>query len=92
MPLINGFENSIASSDQFVIVDAGSLSGAFTNVAPGTRIAVAEAGGHIRVNYGAASPFSPNQVVLSHFATGNLGRNLGRRRFELDHRDELGHR
>ena len=65
--LIDAFEVSITSGDQFVILDAGTLTGAFTNIAPGGRLTVENFGGNIQVDYGATSPFDPNQVVLSDF-------------------------
>ncbi|MCA9230276.1 MAG: PEP-CTERM sorting domain-containing protein, partial [Planctomycetales bacterium] len=63
--LIGGFENSISASDQFTVLDAGALTGVFTNVAPGGRLLIEEFNADIQVDYGATSPFNPNQVVLS---------------------------
>ncbi len=75
---LNGFENDVTSSDTFEIFAAGlSLTGDFANVAPGERLFTDDGFGSFVVNYGAASPFHPNSVVLSQFvipepATGAL--------------------
>lgn len=67
MLVIDGFGNSIAATDQFTVLDANTLTGAFTNVAPGARLFVEEFNADVQVDYGAGSPFGANQVVLSDF-------------------------
>lgn len=63
--LINGFVPS--PTQNFVILEAGTISGAFANVASGGRLAITGGGGTFRVSYGSGSPFDPTQVVLSEF-------------------------
>lgn len=61
---INGFVP--APSQNFTIMSADSISGAFANVASGQRLAIS-GGGSFLVHYGVGSPFNPNHVVLSSF-------------------------
>ncbi len=54
--------------DTFQILQTlNSVSGAFTNVASGDRLTTADGLGSFVVNYGLASPFGFNNVVLSDF-------------------------
>ena len=59
--LVDGFENSINSSDSFVILNAGMLDGSFVNAATGDSLRLANGQGFFDVNY------INNQVVLSNF-------------------------
>jgi hypothetical protein len=65
--LVNGFENSILSTDVFTVLTAESLSGAFENVINGARLADVDGLGTFVVDYGPGSPFDPANVVLSDF-------------------------
>jgi hypothetical protein len=65
--LRDGFENQILQSDVFTILTAGSITGAFDNVANGARLADVDGLGTFRVNYGPGSPFDPSDIVLSDF-------------------------
>jgi hypothetical protein len=64
--LIDGFQNSIATSNTFTILSSNMpLSGAFTNVASGGRLTTTDGLGSFRVTYAGA-----NAVVLSDFQSG----------------------
>lgn len=68
LALFNGFVP--ASANTFTIVDSigtNTLSGAFTNVANGGRLLVADGSGSFAVNYGPTSAFNHGDVVLSDF-------------------------
>jgi T5SS/PEP-CTERM-associated repeat protein len=55
-------------SQTFTILESlGGMTGAFSNVANGQRLATVVLGGTFQVNYGAGSAFNPNQIVLSDF-------------------------
>jgi autotransporter-associated beta strand protein len=57
-----------APTDAFEILTAGALVGVFANAPNGARLEVTSGGfGSFQVNYGAASPFNSNRVVLSDF-------------------------
>jgi hypothetical protein len=63
--LLDGF-SELDPSDQIVLLDApSSLQGSFTNVADNARLSTD--GGSFRVNYGTASPFGGDRLVLSDF-------------------------
>jgi T5SS/PEP-CTERM-associated repeat protein len=52
----------------FTILESlGGITGAFSNVANGQRLATVELGGTFQVNYGAGSAFDPKKIVLSNF-------------------------
>jgi FecR protein len=58
----NGFQNSVTGADSFTITSAaGGVSGAFGNVAPGTRLTTSDGFGSFLVTYGG------NSIVLSDF-------------------------
>ena len=64
----SGFENDVAPADWFAVIAAsGQLTGAFSNVAPGTRLGTADGLGSFRVDYGPGSPRDPLTVVLSDY-------------------------
>lgn len=64
--LLSGFNP--LPTDTFSILDAGFLTGIFSNVANGGRLDLTAGGnGSFRVNYGTGSPFAGNSVVLSDF-------------------------
>jgi fibronectin-binding autotransporter adhesin len=67
LAFLNGYQNSVQSTDTFTIVTAGTLVGAFSNVAPGQRLFTSDNFGSFQVNYGVGSAFGSNQVVLSNF-------------------------
>ena len=62
----NGFQNSVAIGDTFsILMSNQALSGAFSNIASGSRLRTADGLGSFIVNYGAGSPFGADKVVLS---------------------------
>jgi hypothetical protein len=65
LALLGSFLPNPAS--MFTIFDARGVSGAFANVANGQRLATGDGLGSFLVNYGAGSPFNPNQIILSAF-------------------------
>jgi subtilisin-like proprotein convertase family protein len=54
-------------TDSFTILTANLISGAFANAPHGSELPTADGRGRFRVNYGPASPFNPNHVVLGDF-------------------------
>ena len=65
--LINNFTPTAGQT--FTILESISgMTGAFSNVANGQRLATEDGAGSFQVNYGAGSDFDPNQIVLSNFA------------------------
>lgn len=54
-------------TDVFTLYSAGTLTGAFQNVANGGRLFAADMNRSFLVNYGAGSAFDPNRVILSDF-------------------------
>ena len=65
--LAPGFATGVGAMNTFTLVMAPTLTGAFTNVANGTRLMSLDGNGSFVVNYGVGSMFSPNAVVLSDF-------------------------
>jgi hypothetical protein len=64
--LVDGTQQFLSSSDAFVLFDSvGNISGSFSNVANGSRIATD--GGTFRVNYGSGSPFGADKLVISDY-------------------------
>ena len=63
---IDGFQSTISGSDNFILMSATTLAGAFGAVPNGTRFAI-DGGYSFILNYGVGSPFSANQVVLTGF-------------------------
>ncbi len=68
--LVDGFIPD--PSDEFLILETESLFGGFENVANGDRIETQDGSGSFIVNYGQASPFDENQIVLSNFVANAL--------------------
>jgi fibronectin-binding autotransporter adhesin len=66
--ILNGFQSTLASTDTFTVVTATNLSGAFTNVVNGARLYTSDGFGSFQVNYGPASTYALNSVVLTQFA------------------------
>jgi T5SS/PEP-CTERM-associated repeat protein/autotransporter-associated beta strand protein len=65
LAMLDGF---IPAGDAtFSVLSASSLSGEFNNAAPGQRVTTTDGAASFVVDYGATSPFDPNQVVLSGF-------------------------
>jgi cytoskeletal protein CcmA (bactofilin family) len=65
---LNGYQTTVTGADRFTVLTAGSaLSGAFVNVPNGQRIFTTDGFGSFQVNYGTASAFATNSVVLSNF-------------------------
>ena len=64
---IGGFNLSVTNSMTFGILSSASLSGAFANVANGSRLPTSDGFSSFVVNYGAGSPYGVNNVVLSNF-------------------------
>ncbi|MBA3482427.1 MAG: hypothetical protein H0T51_11480, partial [Pirellulales bacterium] len=69
--VINGF--APLPSDTFTILEASTITGAFSNVANGQRRATGDGLGSFLVHYGPASAFNPLQVVLSAFQASLAG-------------------
>ncbi len=65
--ILNGFQNTLASTDTFTVVTATSVTGAFTNIANGQRLFTSDGLGSFQVNYGPSSTFALNSVVLTNF-------------------------
>ncbi len=63
---IDGFQNTISGSDNFILMNALTLEGAFSNAPNGTSFETA-IGYSFILNYGVGSPFSATQVVLTDF-------------------------
>lgn len=68
LSLIDGYVPAPAAT--YTILNAGSVLGAFANVAPGTRLLTTDGLGSFRVDYGAGSG-APLQVVLREFLLTN---------------------
>ena len=63
----NGFQNSVTGSDTFTVLSSASnFTGAFSNVASGTRLLTSDGFGTFVVTY------SGSNVVLSNFIAGGL--------------------
>ena len=63
---IDGFQSTISGSDNFILMNALTLEGAFNTVSNGSRFDIT--GGYSFIlNYGVGSPFSATQVVLTDF-------------------------
>ncbi len=63
---IDGFESTISGSDNFILMNALTLEGAFSTVSNRTRFDIT--GGYSFIlNYGIGSSFSATQVVLTDF-------------------------
>ena len=58
---------SPAPSDNFLVIEAGTLTGNFSNVANGGTLITDDGTGKFRVNYGVGSSFDPDHVVLSNY-------------------------
>lgn len=65
LAVINGFTPD--PTDTFTILNADNLLGALTNVINGGRLSTIDGLGSFAVNYGIASAFNPDQIVLSDF-------------------------
>ena len=65
LSLLDGYQPS--GSDTFSILRAAIITGEFDNVAHGERLETLDGGGSFVVNYGVASPFDIDEVVLSDF-------------------------
>ena len=68
LTLLDGAVPSAAIN--FIIFDALSIFGAFTNVANGQRLTTSDGLGSFLVHYGAGSAFDPSEIVLSNFLPG----------------------
>ena len=71
LAMINGFEPT--TSQSFPVLQSFGITGAFSNVATGQRLATVDGLGSFQVNYGTNSSFSPNRIVLSNFALSSPG-------------------
>jgi T5SS/PEP-CTERM-associated repeat protein len=65
LSLINGFLPTALQT--FTVIYSSGITGAFSNVANGQRIGVADGSGSFVVNYGTGSAFDSTQVTLSGF-------------------------
>jgi len=64
----NGFENSVATTDMFTVLTAGStLSGSFSNVINGARLTTSDGFGSFLVYYGSGSSYGTDKLVLMDF-------------------------
>ncbi len=80
LSFLNNFQNLVTGSDTFTVVSASSnFTGAFSNVASGTRLLTSDGFGTFVVTY------TGSNVVLSNFIAGGLA-PLEFRRLELNHR------
>jgi hypothetical protein len=61
------FQSSVTNANTFTLLNAGTISGSFLNVANGQRLATLDNFGSFQVNYGSGSAFAPNLLVLSAF-------------------------
>jgi hypothetical protein len=61
LSFVNGFENSVSSSDNFTVLTATGVSGRFTNIATGGRLNTSDGFGSFQVDY------SGTQILLSNF-------------------------
>ena len=67
LSFVNGFQNSVTGNDTFTVVSASSnFTGAFSNVASGTRLLTSDGFGTFVVTY------TGSNVVLSNFIAGGL--------------------
>jgi hypothetical protein len=75
LALIDGFVPT--AQQTFTIlqagIQAGNLSGTFSNVATGQRLATIDGLGSFRVHYGPGSAFNPKQIVLANFLSSTPG-------------------
>ena len=65
LAIVDGFVPH--NTDEIILVSAANIIGTFENVASGSRVSTVDGSGSFRVDYGFASQFFPNQVVLSDF-------------------------
>ena len=73
LTLTLGAGTPIQATDTVTILAAsGGLSGAFANVPNGERVRTADGTGTFQINYGTASTFAANSVVLSDFAASGV--------------------
>jgi PEP-CTERM motif-containing protein len=64
--MLNGFQLQLDPSQTFTLLTSKVvLSGAFDNVANGSRLTTADGFASFQVNYGVGSPYGANNVVLS---------------------------
>lgn len=73
--MAGGFENTVKNTDVIAIITSNqALAGGFSNAAHGSRITTADGRGSFQVNYGPASAYGADRVVLSHWqATAPVG-------------------
>ena len=87
LSFVNGFENSVSSSDNFTVLTATGVSGRFTNIATGGRLDTSDGFGSFQVDYSGTqillSNFMPSEGNFLNFAgansttgAGENGRNL----------------
>jgi autotransporter-associated beta strand protein len=74
------------SGEVYTVLTATSITGAFANVANGTRLTTSDGSGSFLVRYGAGSPFPPNTIVLHSFLPASADFNNDGR---VDGRDFL---
>ena len=68
---ITNFDDVVLSSSTYTILEGTSaLTGAFSNVASGARLATSDGKGSFRVDYGAGSA-EPNKVIVSDYIAVN---------------------
>jgi hypothetical protein len=62
----NGFDQQVLGTDTFDIITSNQpITGAFSNIANGARLATVDGLGSFLVNYGPDSHYGSNMVVLS---------------------------
>lgn len=75
---IQGFSASVVEGDHFTILtSASSLAGGFDNVASGQRLLTTDGSGSFIVQYGTASPYGAENLVLSDFRPGAVPEPAG---------------
>ena len=67
LSIIDGFESLIEAQDVFTLITTEGIIGSFANVASGGRLQVEGRPYSFEVFYGAGSPFSANDVVITGF-------------------------
>ena len=66
---IDGFGNSAAFHDTFILADAGgAVAGGFSNIANGARLTTADGQHSFAVHFGAGSLYDADKIVLSDFS------------------------
>jgi autotransporter-associated beta strand protein len=63
---VNGFENSVTSGDQFIVLQADQIAGGFANITDGQRVNTADGSGSFLANFQTVN--GTTELVLSDFS------------------------